>query len=215
MLAIIGGTGMTELANLEITHRQVMRTPYGEPSGALTFGTIKQQEVMFLARHGYGHTIPPHLVNYRANLWALAATGVANAALDISDGLIGDLGHILDRSRVGACLNVDLLPAGPVLAQQTTDLRRAFTLAGGAALTTTVGFIAADASSETPVTVTSSTNGNDIDFYTFTLDYSAIQAIAGVNAGAKAFSSIIDLDYADGLARPDGPLTRQLPLLLS
>lgn len=60
-----------------------------------------------------------------------ALLGVANAALDISDGLIGDLGHILDRSQVGAGLNVDLLPPGPVLAQQTTELRRAFTLAGG------------------------------------------------------------------------------------
>ena len=77
MLAIIGGHGLTELANLEITHRQVMRTPYGEPSGAFLFGTLNQQEVIFLARHGYGHTIPPHLVNYRANLWALREQGVS------------------------------------------------------------------------------------------------------------------------------------------
>jgi 5'-methylthioadenosine phosphorylase len=76
MLGIIGGTGLTQLANLEITHRQVARTPYGEPSGALTFGRICGQEVIFLARHGYGHTIPPHAVNYRANLWALKDHGV-------------------------------------------------------------------------------------------------------------------------------------------
>ena len=76
MLGIIGGTGLTQLANLEITHRQVARTPYGEPSGALTFGRICGQEVIFLARHGYGHTIPPHDVNYRANLWALKDHGV-------------------------------------------------------------------------------------------------------------------------------------------
>src|SRR5574340_936534 len=76
MLAIIGGTGLTQLENLKITHRQVMRTPYGEPSGPMTFGTINQHEVMFLARHGYGHTIPPHMVNYRANLWALREQGV-------------------------------------------------------------------------------------------------------------------------------------------
>jgi 5'-methylthioadenosine phosphorylase len=76
MLGIIGGTGLTKLANLEITHRQVARTPYGEPSGALTFGRICGREVIFLARHGYGHTIPPHEVNYRANLWALKAHGV-------------------------------------------------------------------------------------------------------------------------------------------
>lgn len=71
MLAIIGGSGLTQLANLEIGKRLVMRTPYGEPSGALTFGKIKGKEVVFLARHGYGHTIPPHDVNYRANIWAL------------------------------------------------------------------------------------------------------------------------------------------------
>lgn len=76
MLGIIGGTGLTQLANLEITHRKVARTPFGEPSGALTFGRICDQEVIFLARHGYGHTIPPHEVNYRANLWALKDHGV-------------------------------------------------------------------------------------------------------------------------------------------
>jgi 5'-deoxy-5'-methylthioadenosine phosphorylase len=76
MLGIIGGTGLTQLTNLEITHRQVARTPYGEPSGALTFGRICGQDVIFLARHGYGHTIPPHAVNYRANLWALKDHGV-------------------------------------------------------------------------------------------------------------------------------------------
>ena len=78
MLGIIGGTGLTQLANLEITHRQVIRTPYGEPSGALTFGKIKEHEVVFMARHGYGHSIPPHEVNYQANLWALQAQGVKN-----------------------------------------------------------------------------------------------------------------------------------------
>ncbi len=76
MLAIIGGSGLTNLASLEITHRQVIRTPYGEPSGPLTFGRIQSHEIIFLARHGYGHTIPPHEVNYRANLWAMHAQGV-------------------------------------------------------------------------------------------------------------------------------------------
>ena len=76
MLAIIGGRGLTELASLKITHRQVLRTPYGEPSCAFLFGTLNEHEVIFLARHGYGYTIPPHLVNYRANLWALREQGV-------------------------------------------------------------------------------------------------------------------------------------------
>ncbi len=78
MLAIIGGRGLTQLANLKITHQQVMRTPYGEPSGAFMFGMLHGHEVIFLARHGYGHTIPPHLVNYRANLWVLREQGVKN-----------------------------------------------------------------------------------------------------------------------------------------
>src|SRR5215210_1644801 len=72
MLAIIGGSGFTQLANLEVVRREVVRTPYGDPSGAITLGTIRGQPVAFLARHGYGHTIPPHKVNYRANMWALA-----------------------------------------------------------------------------------------------------------------------------------------------
>ncbi len=71
MLAIIGGSGLTQLASLDLIRREVVRTPYGEPSGALTFGRLCSQPVVFLARHGYGHTIPPHRVNYQANLWAL------------------------------------------------------------------------------------------------------------------------------------------------
>ena len=63
MLAIIGGTGLTRLSTLAVAHREVVRTPYGEPSGALTFGRIGACEVIFLARHGYGHTISPHEVN--------------------------------------------------------------------------------------------------------------------------------------------------------
>ena len=76
MIAIIGGSGLTQLANLEITHRRIVRTPYGEPSGPLTFGHIGAQQVVFLARHGYGHTLAPHEINYRANLWALQAQEV-------------------------------------------------------------------------------------------------------------------------------------------
>ena len=76
MLAIIGGSGLTQLSNLDVTRRLAVRTPYGEPSGALSFGRICGADVVFLARHGYGHTIPPHEVNYRANIWALAEQNV-------------------------------------------------------------------------------------------------------------------------------------------
>ena len=83
MLAIIGGSGLTTLSNLDVSHREVVRTPYGEPSGPVVFGQICGKPAMFLPRHGYGHTIPPHTVNYRANLWALhhhKATGVISVA---------------------------------------------------------------------------------------------------------------------------------------
>ncbi len=92
MLAIIGGTGLTTLANLNITRRLVVRTPYGDPSGALTFGEINGNEVVFLARHGYGHTIAPHEINYRANIWALAQQGLSGIVSVASvGGIRGDL----------------------------------------------------------------------------------------------------------------------------
>jgi 5'-methylthioinosine phosphorylase len=75
-VAIIGGSGLTNLKNLRITHREVIRTPYGEPSAPMVFGQIGGQEAVFLPRHGAGHTIPPHEVNYRANIWAMKQTGV-------------------------------------------------------------------------------------------------------------------------------------------
>lgn len=75
MLAIIGGSGLTRLSTLAVAHREVVRTPYGDPSSALLFGQIGGREAVFIARHGHGHTIPPHRVNYRANLWALKAKG--------------------------------------------------------------------------------------------------------------------------------------------
>ena len=77
MLAIIGGSGLSKLGSMKGTRRGASRTPYGEPSAALTFGRIGNGDVVFLARHGDGHTIAPHEVNYRANLWALKETGAA------------------------------------------------------------------------------------------------------------------------------------------
>ncbi len=77
MLAIIGGSGLTQLSTLAVTRREIVRTPYGEPSAPLLFGSIAGRPAVFLARHGHGHTIPPHKVNYRANLWALKAREVS------------------------------------------------------------------------------------------------------------------------------------------
>ena len=93
MLAIIGGSGLTTLSSLDVSRREIVRTPYGEPSGPIVFGQIAGQPAMFLPRHGYGHTIPPHLVNYRANMWALKhhnAVGVISVAS--VGGIRADLG---------------------------------------------------------------------------------------------------------------------------
>lgn len=92
-LAIIGGSGLTQLASLGVTRRKAVRTPYGEPSGALIFGRLRDREVIFLARHGYGHTIPPHEVNYRANIWALREEGATEVVSVASvGGIRSDIG---------------------------------------------------------------------------------------------------------------------------
>ncbi len=105
MLAIIGGSGLTTLSSLDVSHREVVRTPYGEPSGALVFGCIAGQQAVFLPRHGYGHTIPPHRVNYRANLWALQHVGATG---------------IISVASVGG-IRADLAPGDLVLPHQIID----------------------------------------------------------------------------------------------
>ncbi len=93
MLALIGGTGAGQPANLQVTRRLVVRTPYGDPSGALTFGEVAGRPVVFIARHGYGHTIAPHLINYRANIWALTQQPVTHiVAIASVGGIRADMG---------------------------------------------------------------------------------------------------------------------------
>jgi 5'-methylthioinosine phosphorylase len=93
MIAVIGGSGLAQLANLEITRRQIVRTPYGEPAGPVTFGRIGKQELVFLARHGYGHTLAPHEINYRANLFAIHAQEVTGViAIATVGGIAENLG---------------------------------------------------------------------------------------------------------------------------
>jgi 5'-methylthioinosine phosphorylase len=75
-IAVIGGTGMNEWPGLAIQRAQPVGTPYGDPSAPLTYGRIYGVDVIFLPRHGDGHKVPPHLINYRANLWALRDAGV-------------------------------------------------------------------------------------------------------------------------------------------
>jgi len=105
MLAIIGGSGLTQLSNLEAVRRELVRTPFGEPSGPLIFGRMKGREVIFLARHGEGHTVPPHAVNYRANIWALHAEGAT---------------HVVSVASVGG-IRADLLPGTIAVPHQIID----------------------------------------------------------------------------------------------
>ena len=76
MLAIIGGTGLTQLNNLTIIKRDKLTTPYGSPSADFITGELDRKEVLFLARHGNPHTFAPHKINYRANIWGLKQLGV-------------------------------------------------------------------------------------------------------------------------------------------
>jgi 5'-methylthioinosine phosphorylase len=105
LIAIIGGSGLTKLKNLEITRREVLRSPYGEPSSPLVFGRLGGQNAVFLARHGHGHTIPPHEVNYRANIWALKEVGAT---------------HVIAVNAVGG-INPDMTSGRLVIPDQIID----------------------------------------------------------------------------------------------
>jgi len=77
-LAIIGGTGLARMDGLEVQRREMVKTPYGAPSCPLVFGSLNGMEIVFLARHGSAERIPPHRINYCANLWALQSVGVTH-----------------------------------------------------------------------------------------------------------------------------------------
>ncbi|WAR46781.1 S-methyl-5'-thioinosine phosphorylase [Methylomonas rapida] len=75
-LAIIGGTGLTQISDLTIIGQKTLDTPFGAPSADYVFGKINGRQLVFLARHGNPHRIPPHKINYRANIWGLKQLGV-------------------------------------------------------------------------------------------------------------------------------------------
>lgn len=92
-LAIIGGTGLTQLAGLTLTRREEVSTPYGNPSAPLVYGELAGRALVFLARHGEQHTIPPHQINYCANLWALKQAGIEQIiAVAAVGGIRDDMG---------------------------------------------------------------------------------------------------------------------------
>jgi 5'-methylthioinosine phosphorylase len=92
-LAVIGGTGLYRFPGLEDVERHAVDTPYGHPSDAVVVGRVGPHRVAFLARHGESHTIPPHRVNYRANLWALQHVGAHRViGVNAVGGIRDDMG---------------------------------------------------------------------------------------------------------------------------
>jgi len=93
MIGIIGGTGLTTLSGLAIQDTRWIDTQYGEPSAAISIGDYHGFNLAFLARHGDPHQIPPHLINYRANIMALKQVGVSHIiAVNAVGGIHPSLG---------------------------------------------------------------------------------------------------------------------------
>ncbi len=90
VLAVIGGTGLYALADLQDVQTHQPDTRYGAPSGPVRVGTLAGRRVAFLARHGEGHSVPPHKVNYRANLAALQSLGATQVLALNTVGGIGE-----------------------------------------------------------------------------------------------------------------------------
>lgn len=106
VIAVIGGTGVYDPSMFENIEEKTMQTPYGEI--AYTSGSYKGKQLIFLARHGKGHSIPPHLINYRANIWSLKKLGVT---------------MIVSTTAVGS-LNTDFAPGHFVLVDQFLDFTK-------------------------------------------------------------------------------------------
>ncbi len=75
-IGIIGGSGIADAGFFEEVEKKEMDTPYGKPSDPFVIGRSGEADVIFLARHGAGHKIPPHEINYRANIWGMKELGV-------------------------------------------------------------------------------------------------------------------------------------------
>lgn len=143
--ALIGGSGLARLAALDDPQPQAVRTPYGEPSAPLLRGRLGGVPVVFLARHGAAHTLAPHAINYRANVWALKEAGVRGVfALATVGGVRAEFGpgtlvvpdQIIDYTHGRGATFFDG-PAAPVthvdFTQPYTAALRAALLAGARA----------------------------------------------------------------------------------
>ncbi|TDG14014.1 S-methyl-5'-thioinosine phosphorylase [Seongchinamella unica] len=103
VLGVIGGTGIDQLDGLQIVDNHAIETPYGDPSRLIQEGRLGDTRLFFLQRHGSPRAIPPHLINYRANLWALRSQGVTDIVA------VNAVGGITDAMRPGKLVIPDQL----------------------------------------------------------------------------------------------------------
>lgn len=88
-VGLIGGSGLYRLDGVNILATLIIDTPYGPPSSPVTLAELSGRTLAFLTRHGAGHSVAPHLVNYRANIWALKSLGVRAV---VSSSAVGGIG---------------------------------------------------------------------------------------------------------------------------
>jgi 5'-methylthioinosine phosphorylase len=88
-IGIIGGTGLSTMDKLTVVKKHDVATPFGQPSAQIVEAKLSNKRVYFLPRHGEQHTIAPHRINYRANLWALQSLGVTEVIAVAAVGGIG------------------------------------------------------------------------------------------------------------------------------
>ena len=103
ILGVIGGTGIDQLEGLQIVDNHAVETPYGDPSRVIQEGRLGSTRLFFLQRHGSPRAIPPHLINYRANVWALRCQGVTDIVA------VNAVGGISERMRPGRLVIPDQL----------------------------------------------------------------------------------------------------------
>jgi len=105
---VIGGSGLYEIKGLVLKSRKKITTPFGKPSGEYFIGEMDNKEIIFLPRHGKHHNIPPHMINYRANIWGFKKLGVE---------------RILSISAVGG-IKKGLKPGDIVVLDQVLDMTK-------------------------------------------------------------------------------------------
>ncbi|MEM4212660.1 MAG: S-methyl-5'-thioadenosine phosphorylase, partial [Nitrososphaerota archaeon] len=90
VVGVIGGSGVYSVDMLSGVRQEKVFTPFGAPSSLLTVGEFGGRRVVFLPRHGVGHSVPPHMINYRANVWALRELGVERVLAPSAVGSLRD-----------------------------------------------------------------------------------------------------------------------------